>query len=412
MIWSIAWRNIWRNKTRSLVIIFSIIIGLFGGTFYFALSSGLMEQRINSSISNEISNIQIHHPEYLLNEDMKFTIGNYDTILSKIITLNEIKAFCTRIKALGMASTAETGSGVMINGIDVNQEKQVTKLFERITEGNYFSENDKIPVVISQKLSKKLNARLKSKIVFTVANSDGIIVYGAFRVVGIFNTENDIFDEVNVFVRKNELANMLEIQENKINEIAIALYDNLNSIPVANLLKKEFVNLIQQKKIVIRPWTEIVPSLSIQYEMSDFFAYIVLIVILAALSFGIVNTMLMAIMERIKELGMLKAIGMNGRRIFKMILLETVFLSAIGGFIGLFLSLILTEYYSYHGINLEMYKEGFNAMGFSSKIYTRADTEFYIIATFLVIIVAIISSIYPTQKALNLNPAAAMREND
>lgn len=410
MIWSIAWRNVWRNKLRSLTIIFAVTIGLFGGIVFYAFALGLMQQRIDSAISNEISNIQIHNPEYLLNEEVKFTIKNQEAIVSEINSIEGIKAVSSRIKVMAMASTAETGTGIMLNGIDPENEQKVTTLSKQLVEGNYIGTKNRIPIVIGQKLAKKLNARLRSKIVITSANTDGIITYGAFRVVGIYHTENNMFDEVNVFVRKSELATMLGINQNETNEIAIALNDNEQSKAISDLLKNTYSSEISNEKLVIRSWAEIVPSLNAMIEMMNFFSYIFMVIILIALAFGILNTMLMVVMERVKELGMLKAIGMNSKRIFQMIMLETIFLSIIGALVGLVISSLMITYYGHYGFSLESFKEGYNSMGFSSLVYPHTEIEFYIGTSIMVIITAILASIYPARKALKLNPATAIRE--
>ncbi len=410
MIWSIAWRNVWRNKLRSLTIVFAVTIGLFGGIVFYAFSLGLMQQRIDSAISNEISNIQIHNPEYLLNEEVKFTINNQETIVSDIKSIKGVKAVSSRIKAMAMASTAETGTGIMLNGIDPENEQKVTSLSKQLVEGNYIDAKDRIPIVIGQRLAKKLNTRLRSKIVITSANTDGIITYGAFRVVGIYHTENNMFDEVNVFVRKSELATMLGMNENEANEIAIALSDNEQSKAISDHLKNTYSSEINNKTLVIRSWSEIVPSLNAMIKMMNYFSYIFMLIILIALAFGILNTMLMVVMERVKELGMLKAIGMNSKRIFKMIMLETVFLSIIGALLGLVISSLMISYYGHYGFSLDAFKEGYNSLGFSSMVYPKTEIKFYIGTSILVIVTAILASIYPARKALKLNPATAIRE--
>ncbi|PKP29468.1 MAG: hypothetical protein CVU00_15495, partial [Bacteroidetes bacterium HGW-Bacteroidetes-17] len=385
---------------------------LFGGVASYAFAVGLMLQRVEAAISNEISNIQIHNPDYLVNEEVKFTIEDQENIVSRIKELDGVKAVSSRIKVLAMASTAETGTGIMLNGIDAETEKQVTKLSEQLIEGEYISDQSRIPIVIGQKLALKLNARLKSKIVITTSNTEGVLTYGAFRVVGIYHTDNDMFDEMNVFVRKSELADLLGISNSEVNEIAISLYDYDQSIPIANILKDKFKDEIQQNQLVIRPWTEITPSLNAMIKMMDYFSYIFIIIILIALAFGIVNTMLMVVMERLKELGMLKAIGMNNKRLFSMIMLETIFLSIVGGVFGLLFSYLTILYFGHYGLNLDSIKEGYNAIGFSSVVYPTAAFSFYIGTTGLVIVTAILASIYPARKALKLNPAEAIQQND
>ena len=411
MIWSISWRNVWRNKLRSLIIIVAVAIGLFGGIISAAFMIGWLEQRTDAAIEYEISNIQLHNPKFLLNEEINFTINNPDKIINEIKTVEGVKAVCKRIKSTAMASTATTGTGIIINGINPVQEKQVTKLYEKLLQGYYFEKDDKIPAVIGQKLATKLNASVGSKIVITIANIEGIITYGAFRVIGIYKTSNDIFDEVNVFVRNDELINLISFDKNKTSEIAVALEKNKETNKIAEILRQKFNKEITEDKLVVQTWIEIQPTLNAMNEMMDYFSFIFQIVILIALAFGIINTMLMVVMERTREIGMLMAIGMNKNRVFFMIMLETIFLSIIGGIGGIIISYFFVGYFSIHGINLSIVSEGLNSVGFSSIVYLNIDSRFYIFTALLVVITAIISSIYPARKALKLNPADAVREN-
>jgi ABC-type antimicrobial peptide transport system permease subunit len=156
-------------------------------------------------------------------------------------------------------------------------------------------------------------------------------------------------------------------------------------------------------------WKEIQPDLAMMTDMVQQFYIVFMILILAALAFGIVNTMLMVILERTKELGMLTAIGMNKKRVFNMIMLESVFLSLIGGVVGMIVSKVLIIFTSENGINFYKYAEGFEAMGYSAHIYPVISTAFFIIVTVLIIITGVLSSIYPALKALKLDPAEALR---
>lgn len=412
MIWSIAWRNVWRNKLRSLVIIIAITIGLIGGILYYAVMNGMVEQRVDAAIDNEISNIQIHHPKFLMNEEIQYVIDQPQNLIADLERINGVEAASSRIKASAMISTAETGTGVLIIGIDPNKEKLVTGLSKKILEGNYLSDNGRIPILVGDKLAKKLNAKIGSKVVVTIANTDGIITYGAFRIVGIYNTDNDMYDELYVFVRQNDLCSLIGFDSDKSSEIAVRLTENSTTDQIADLIKLKYADQISTKTLTVQTWKEIEPTLFAMIDMLDLFLYFFLVIILAALAFGIVNTMLMVVMERVKEIGMLMAIGLNKKRIFSMIMLETVFLSVVGGIIGIILSVALIQYYSTKGIDLSMVSEGLNAIGYSSVIYFSVDIKFYFITTLMVILTAIISSIYPARKALKLNPAAAIQQND
>jgi len=405
MLITMSWRNIWRNKVRSLVVILAIAIGLIGGIFIAGLSNGMVIQQTDNAINNEISDVQIHNPKFLDNMTPKFLIEDVDQKIATIKKQQFVTEVCYRTKATAMASTAATGAGVTLTGIIPGQEKKVTDIHEKLVAGNYFDKESKTAqIVIGQKLAHKLKADLGNKIVMTVQALSGEMTYALFRVVGIYKTNNSNFDELNVFVRSADLNPSLGIQTNQANEIAIRTSDLDAAFTLVEKLKPEFPELS------IQSWREIRPSLILMMTMMDQFSYWLLIIILFALIFGIINTMLMVIMERKRELGMLMAIGMNKKRVFRMILIETTLLSLSGGLMGLVISIVMVGILGKTGINFASWAEGLEAMGYSSYVYPVITNEFYVVVTILVILTAIIASIWPTRKALKLNPADAIRE--
>ncbi|MDD4491803.1 MAG: FtsX-like permease family protein, partial [Bacteroidales bacterium] len=156
-------------------------------------------------------------------------------------------------------------------------------------------------------------------------------------------------------------------------------------------------------------WLKISPEAGYLVSAMDQYMYIFMVVILLALCFGIINTMLMVIMERVRELGMLMAIGMNKLKVFMMIMLETVFLSLTGGVLGIVGGYFVTRYFEHAGINLYFWKEAFASMGYSAMVYPVIEPGTMIIVTIMVIVTGIFSSLYPAYKALKLNPSQAIR---
>ncbi len=156
MIISISWRNIWRNKVRSSVILTAIVIGVFSGAYMWAFYGGMVQQRIRTAIKSEASHIQIHHPMYLQDPDQKYIISNAPAIVSEVQKLSSVKAVSSRTIMNSMISSAYTGSGVKITGIDPENEKHVTNIGEKIVEGSYFSGSNKNRIVIGAKLAEKL----------------------------------------------------------------------------------------------------------------------------------------------------------------------------------------------------------------------------------------------------------------
>jgi len=406
MIWAIAWRNIWRNKLRSIVIIIAVALGIFAGVFTWAFYRGLVVQRIQNAISTESSHIQIHHKDYLTNPDQKFVVPNLNKVAASVEKIPGVKAVAQRIVVNAMISSAETGAGVRIIGIDVEKEKQVTNIFSKVREGSYFFGNTKTPIVLGAALAGKLSVRLRSRVVLTLQTMDGTLTSGLFRVEGIYKTSNTTYDEMNVFLRITDIAALTGLEETSGHELAVLLTDNSLLNVTADKMVKDFPGLDT------RTWREIMPEVSLVEESMDMAMYIFLGVVLAALVFGIVNTMLMAVLERVKELGMLMSVGMNKTRVFLMILLETVMLSLTGGVIGIIAGYLVTLLYSRHGISLSKFAEAYEKLGYETRIFPVPDPGIDLKVTIMVLITGILAALYPAMKAIGLNPADALRSDN
>ena len=411
MIFSIAWKNVWRNKLRSLIIIVSISLGLLGGIFYLAFANGMAQQQINSAIQTTISNIQLHNPNYLINNEIEFTISNPGEKLEIIAGTEGVKSVSERFVSPAMASSAITGTGIMIHGIIPQKEMKVSDLYTKLEDGTYFESDLRNPIIIGQKLADKLKVKTNSKVVITIQNSEGDISYGAFRVVGIYKTDNSALDQLNVYVDKTDLCALIEVDQESVNEIGILLNHNELTTKVTEKLESDFANEIDSGALTVRGWEEIQPVLKMFNEMTIQFSMIFVVIILVALSFGIINTMLMAVMERVREIGMLMAIGMNKIKVFLMIMLETVLLSVTGGFVGLSLSYITIELTNRSGIDLSIFAEGLNSWGYSAFVYPELANIYYVQIGLLVFLTAMLASILPARKALKFNPAEAVRHD-
>jgi len=403
MIWSVSWRNVWRSRTRSLVIISAIALGVFAGVYTIAFMLGWVNQRVDNVIKTEVSHIQIHQAYYLQTNEVTDYITNINSIKDNIEKNPGVAGVSTRLIATCMISSAETGSGVQIVGIDPENEQKVTNLYAKIIDGAYFEGVKRNPIVIGEKLAKKLKVKVRSKIVVTVTEMDGTLSGGAFRVAGIFKTTNTTYDEMKAFVRTEDLRNLIKIEDNTGHEIAILMKENNVENEMANQLKSDYPNLQTMT------WTELMPDVKMMNESMNFMMYIFVVIILLALGFGIVNTMLMVILERVKELGMLMAVGMNRLRVFTMIVLETIFLSLVGGVVGIAFAVGLTIITGHTGVDLSLWAEGLSSAGFDTMIYPEIGIDSVIIVAILVVLTGIISAIYPARKAIKLNPAEALR---
>jgi ABC-type lipoprotein release transport system permease subunit len=402
MLLILAWKNIWRNKKRSLIILTAIALGLWAGLFSVSISIGVWEATINTTIDRNLSHIQIHTKEF---KDEKL-ISNYipggNTVVDQIRNDIRIKEVSGRVLIEGMASSPTSSGGVNIVGINPEKEKGVTTIPTYIKEGNFFESKKRNPVVVGKKLADKLGLRLGSKIVLTFQNVDTTLTYAAFRIVGIFKTESTMFDQSHLFVKKSDLYPIME-SESIISEIAIRLNSSEELDSVYAVVNQSHSSL------VVETWKQLAPELEFTYEMLILELQIFLGIILAALLFGITNTMLMSVMDRVREFGVLMAVGMKRIRVFFLILIETFILSIFGGIIGMAMGALTIWYFSIKGIDLSIFAEGLNAWGMPAQMYPMLPLYFYFVLVVMIIVTAIIAAIYPSIKTIKLRPAEAIR---
>jgi putative ABC transport system permease protein len=403
MLLSLSWKNIWRNKTRSLVIIFAIVFGVIGGVGFTAFYNGMIYQRINAAIGNEVSNIQIHNLHFLENREINDTITNIAGLLPILDTCKHINAYSVRIKTLAMVNSANSSNGIMLLGINPILEKKVTGIFKFVKQGQYLDSCKKNSILIGEKLASNLKIKLRSKVVVTLQNSSGDITSAAFKVAGIYNSGNSGFDGRIAYVKYEDLASIVGFKPGKAHEIAITLVNDQST----DSLHAKLVAAMPGYSV--QSWKEIMPELGLMTDSSQYMLFIFMTIIFLALSFGIINTMLMAVLDRVREIGMLMAIGMSKLRIFMMITFETILLMLTGSGLGLILSYLVVEFFKIYGIDLSTFSTGLSDMGFSSIVYPFIETSAYIQIVIMVIITGILSSIIPARKALKLNPSEAIR---
>jgi len=473
MIVQIAWKNVWRNRTRSLIVILSVAVGVFAGVFAMAAINSSVVQRIDSAVNEELSHIQVNNREFRSSSDISDLIPDFDKVDSVMKSLPGVSATTGRIIIRGIASTSGRSCGVEINGIDVEREKKMFTLNNKVIPGtgSYFGTETKFnSILIGEKLAKDLNiiryiltpeviahldslkvpadilkklepvygerftsdkkfnrkleqlltpADLKkyglqikeaawsyregSKIILTFLDMDNNQTGAGFRVCGIFRTNNDLFEGMSVFVPAGELRSLTGIEEGKWHRL------------IARLDNNDLTDKLTEPARMALPgyevlnWKEIFPDLAMIADFMGQIYGIFMAIILAALAFGIVNTMLMAVLERTRELGMLAAIGMNRKKIFSMIMFESIFLSVVGGFAGMGIAQAVIAATQKNGINLMKYSEGMEAFGYSAHLFPTIDAGFFISTTILIVLTGIIASIYPARKALKLNPVEAIR---
>lgn len=403
MLIKIASRNIWRSQKRSLTIISAVSFGLWAGIFMTAFYNGVIEQRINTAISSELSHMQLHHPEFRKDHEIKYFLPEGIKTLQKITRDSLIKKASGRVIIQGMIASAAGSSGITINGIMPEEENLLTHLSGKMIKGSYFSSNKNNEIILSERVRKKLKLDLNKKAILTFQDVDGNLASAAFRIKAVYKTVNAPYDDSNVFVKITDVDSLGGIP-NQINEIGVLLKSSNTLEEVQHKLKQKF------PETEIQNWKEIAPELGYTVSVGDKMMFIFMGIIMLALGFGIVNTMMMAVLERTREIGMLMALGMNKFKIFMMIVLETFFLILAGCPIGIVLALVTVGITQRTGIDFSQYSEVYSSFGYSPIFYPNLSLRQFGIMILLVVITAFVSALFPARKALQLNPAESLKK--
>ncbi|MFA3782405.1 ABC transporter permease [Melioribacteraceae bacterium 4301-Me] len=402
MLFKLAWRNLWRNKRRSLIIQLSVVVGVIAIITLDSLTNGMLYQMLFNQISTSVSYIQIHKKGFKDNKVVQNFIPDYHKAEETIKNDPLIKSYSKRVITFGLISSAVNSSGIYINGIIPDEEAKVSIIKSSVKEGKYFT-GGMHEIVIGEKLAEKLEVGLGDKIVIMSNTLQGNVGSDLYRIVGLFKTFSSDFDKTNIYIPLQSAQQLLGIGD-KIHEFAMITDNYKNAPKVASALAKQL-----GPKYEVLPYNEILPLLVIQLDLYKQSSFIVTLIVSLALIFGIINTMLMAVFERIREFGVLMSIGMKNGKLFSMIIAEAFILGVIGTVVGTALGLLIQLLMMNSGLNLSIFAQSLDSFGLGSIIYPVISFENTFITFLTIPIVAVIGALYPAIKAIKLQPVYALR---
>lgn len=402
MLLKISWRNIWRNKRRSLIILTSIVVGVVALILTDTLSMGFAHQMLRNQIGSHVGHIQIHRQGYQDNPELKKTIDRPEEIEAVLKQIPAVKAYSPRVISFGLLSSSYNSSGISIVGINPEKEKQVTTIHQFIKQGSYLAGGERA-ILISTRLSEKLEVTLGDKVVAMASQVDGSVGSEVFRVTGLFETFDSEFDKTHVYVPIAMAQRMLGLQ-NRITEFVLLAPD----LKQVDMLRDTLRERIPRSYEVLS-YKDILPLLVLQLQLYDELIYIYYLFIGIALVFGIINTVLMAVFERIREFGVLMAMGMPNRKLFSMVVLEALSLGILGTVVGLILGYLAYLPLAHNGLNLSSFAEGLASFGAGAIVYPVFTLRILFDVLITVPIFAVIGALYPAYKAIRFEPVEAIR---
>lgn len=400
----IAWRNIWRNPRRTVVVLTAIVVGVWAMLVMVALMRGMTDGMVDNAISTLTGEIQIHATGYRSDPVIDHRISDPAAVKKSIDEiLPEDAQSTSRIRVNAIASNARHSTGLTLAGIVPKDESYVSFIGpEAIVKGRYLNFEDKNGILVGQSLAEKFDTHPGNKLVIMSRDTTGETASRAFRIVGIFKAEMEATEKQFAFVHIQTAQQMLKLDA-AISEFCIILADDSRLESTAKSLADALGSDFE-----VLTWKQVLSAITAYLELFDGFMLLWYVVIFIAMGFGIVNTTLMSVFERMREFGVLKALGMKPWWIVRDVLTEAMFLLVLGIIIGNLLSVVVIGLLSTTGIDLSSLAKGAEFAGISRIIYPSLKLKDVATANAVVCILGLLVSSYPAIKAARFTPVQAM----
>ncbi len=401
ILFQLAWRNLWRNHRRTIIMLSAIVLGTWAMIFMTALMRGMVTEMIKDGISAMPGHVQVHHADYQDDPSIANLIPISDTELTAAFDAADFRIWASRVRVPAVITSERESRGVTLLGIDPKYERDLTFVNYDEVVGQFLSASDDTGVVIGRKLSETLDTRVGKRIVLMSQDPDNEIVDRGFRIIGLFDANVEAFEESYVFAGKATLQKMLRIGD-QVSELVVVGDDYRNVEPTF-----EQVSALIGDRAEVRRWTEVDGYLGAMLNVMDGFVLVWIIVIFLALSFGLVNTLVMAVFERVREIGLMLALGMRPIIILGQIIAESLMLLALGLFVGTALAWATVQPMK-DGVDLSIVGEGMEMYGMSSTLTPELLVSDIILANVVVLVLGFFASLSPAWRAAHYEPIEAI----
>ncbi len=405
----IAWRNLWRRKRRTLITAFSIGFGVMLAVTFTGTGDYGYTNMINASAVMGLGHVTVEPIGYNLTPSLDKRLANAEDIRQQVLNMPEVNDAIVRIMGQAMFASASKTIGGMFFGVDPAQESAEQNLLLRsMVEGNLFSGTDGRGVVVGSKLAEKLNLRIGKKLVYTTTDVKGEIVSEIARVVGIFKTGVNEVDGTVVLLPIGRVQATLNYRAQDATLVAITITDQRH----AERMRDEISKIVGNPSREVLSWQQTQAELAGLITLDRSGNYISQFLIGLLIAAGILNTLLMSVLERTREFGVMMAVGMSPARLFKLVMIESVWLALIGLVIGV---IITVPWYAYlHQVGLDFsgaIGDDYNAAGVlvDPLIKIRLYKESIIGIFTGVFSLTLLSGIYPAWRAGRIPPVESLK---
>ena len=402
MILKIAFRNTFRQKRRTILTGLAMIVGFMLLSVAIGLSDGAYGNIITMFTRNRIGHIQVHREGYLDKPSLYKTINNASAVGETILSVAGVEAWTQRVYGAGLGSVGEKSTAVQIIGVDVARETEATRFDKKVVEGSTLSEMPSHEAVIGKGLARIISGTVDSEIVIVSQGADGSIANDLYKIVGIAESGDDITDRVACYLHIEDAQELL-VLEGRVHEIVV-IVSNINRV---DKITSAIETQLNDSTLDVAPWQVVAKSFYRAMRTDQQGDAIARWVIMLIVAIGVLNTVLMSVLERTREYGVLKAVGTKPAQIFWLVVCEVVIIALGSICVGALLGVLGNYLLSIYGIT---YPEEISFGGMKLKtLYAAVNVRCLIIPAITVMLSATIVSLFPAIKAARIMPANAMR---
>jgi ABC-type lipoprotein release transport system permease subunit len=402
----IAWRNVWRKWRRSLLTAAVISIGFAALIFIWGISDGVNETMLENYTSNLVSHIQIHKKGFLPDMKIFLALDDPDKLVSGIASMREIEGATERIESNVFLSFGDRTARAILIGVDPSREAVTTSLWKAIRSGRYLEPCDTAAIIVGQAFADRLQVPLGGAISVISQAADGSIGAAKYKLVGVYNTGTGAFEKNYVFTTLAAARDLFSLG-NRSTCIAIRTSDR----HVAAQLMNKLAGKVDLTKNEISDWWQIVPELRMSYNLREAMVHFLLIMTFLIVAASIFNTILISVIERTAEFGVIMALGTKPRQIVILVLLESLILGLVGVVGGLIVGNSIIALLQRTGLDLTAYIAITQATpAIPSVIYPVLKISRVFFTAALLLIFSLLAAFYPAIYTIRLKPAEAIRQ--
>jgi ABC-type lipoprotein release transport system permease subunit len=399
-----AWRNVWRDKRRSAITIAALAVAAGSTVWFMGWGDGFTEKMAEDTVKSGVGHVVVEPKGFEKDPQIEKYIADPPPVVAVVEETDGVKTWAPRVEVRGLATTPENSMGAVIYGVNPVRERRVSIFASRVTEGKFFGSTDDGGVIIGHKMADVLGVELGDMVGIMVQGLDGEVKAEAYELVGTIRTGNPMFD--NGFVILPITATQALIGYGSgYNKIAVIADSAGDSGKIRDAINSQ----LPPDDLEALTWYEVSPQAYQFYEMMLVFMGFMLVLLVVLASFGVTNTILMSVMERVQEFGVMAAVGLRPFQVFRLILYEASVLSFVGVVVGLIAGGFITWLNSIYGVDLGFWSSGVQMTGLLDPvIYFTLKPYAFIAAGVAVLFVGIVSSVYPGVKAARFRPVEAM----